>query len=146
MEAMTIETKPTIVHCHGCFDVLHLGHILHLQEARALGDFLVVTVTADEFISKGPGRPIFTASQRVVQLAALNCVDFVTICHAPNAADAIRVIKPHLFVKGQDVANFNSAGFEAEKAALAEVGGKLVFTTGEIHHSTEIAGKVLATV
>lgn len=142
---MTIATKPIIVHCHGCFDLLHVGHIKHLQEARALGDFLIVTVTDDQFVNKGPDRPIFTAAQRVVQLAALECVDFATVCHAPNAADAIRILKPTLFVKGPDVANHNSEGFAAEKAALAEIGATLVYTNGEIHHSTEIAGKVLRT-
>lgn len=142
---MTIAAKPIIVHCHGCFDLLHVGHIKHLQEARCMGDFLIVTVTADEYVHKGPGRPMFNAEQRCEALAALECVDFVTVNNSANGADAIRMIRPDLFVKGPDVASFDSDGFAAEKAALIEVGGKLVHTSGPVHHSTDLAGKVLRT-
>jgi cytidyltransferase-like protein len=50
----------TVVHAHGTFDLLHVGHVRHLEAARSLGDVLVVTVTADRFVNKGPGRPVFT--------------------------------------------------------------------------------------
>ena len=64
-----------IVQAHGCFDLLHLGHIRHLQAAKAAGDYLIVTVTPDEFVSKGPGRPVFPLEQRMEALRALACVD-----------------------------------------------------------------------
>ena len=60
-----------IVLCHGVFDVMHPGHILHFKEARTFGDFLVVTVTPDRFVRKGPGRPVFNERLRMETLAAL---------------------------------------------------------------------------
>ena len=61
-----------IVHCHGVFDLLHLGHIKHFEEAKTLGDVLVVTITPDEFVNKGPNRPAFTTLLRLEALALLN--------------------------------------------------------------------------
>ena len=60
-----------IVHCHGVFDLLHIGHIKHFEEARTFGDILMVTITMDEFVRKGPDRPAFTTSLRLEALAAL---------------------------------------------------------------------------
>jgi cytidyltransferase-like protein len=77
-----------IVHCHGCFDLLHIGHIKHLQAARRIGDFLIVTVTPDRYVNKGPGRPAFTERLRAEALAALDCVDLVTIARSPTAPSA----------------------------------------------------------
>ncbi len=60
-----------VVQAHGTFDLLHLGHVRHLEAARKLGDVLVVTVTADRFVNKGPGRPVFNAELRAEMLATL---------------------------------------------------------------------------
>ena len=68
-----------VVQCHGCFDLLHIGHIRYLQKAAKLGDLLVVTVTPDRFVNKGPHRPAFPEALRAETLAALDCVDFVAI-------------------------------------------------------------------
>ena len=133
----------TVVHCHGCFDVPHIGHIRHLEQAKAMGDVLFVTITADKYVNKGPGRPFFQDEVRAESIASLTCVDFVAINYATNAADAIRAIKPTLFVKGPDYWNFDTPGLRAEKAALAEVGGRLVFTDGEVFHSTDLGKLVL---
>jgi len=67
-----------IVQCHGTFDLVHPGHIHHLEEARELGDVMVVTVTAEKFVNKGPGRPFFNDQLRARSLAALSCV--ITSC------------------------------------------------------------------
>ena len=69
-------TNKRIVQCHGVFDLLHVGHIRHLEQAKRLGDVLVVTVTPDEFVNKGPHRPAFPAELRAEGLAALDCVRF----------------------------------------------------------------------
>jgi len=66
-----------IVLCHGVWDVMHPGHLYHLQAAKEWGDVLVVSVTADEYVAKGPGRPIFPQTKRMEQLAALEVVDYV---------------------------------------------------------------------
>jgi rfaE bifunctional protein nucleotidyltransferase chain/domain len=125
----TVETKTVLA--HGCFDLLHLGHIRHLQEARALGDRLVVSVTADEYVSKGLGRPRFTVSERVEALRALSCVDDVVINHHANAVPMIEALKPAVYVKGLDYKE--AAGcdpaFDAESAAVCAYGGCAVITT-----------------
>jgi rfaE bifunctional protein nucleotidyltransferase chain/domain len=91
-----------IIHCHGVFDLLHPGHIRHLAEASKMGDILVVTVTKDAHVNKGPGRPAFTDELRAESIAALESVDYVSINDSPTAVEAIRALKPHLYVKGQD--------------------------------------------
>src|SRR5947208_13067506 len=68
-----------IVHCHGVFDLLHIGHIKHLEAARKLGDLLVVTLTPDRHVNKGPHRPAFPERLRAEAIASLACVDFVAI-------------------------------------------------------------------
>src|SRR5712671_3423088 len=67
----------TVVQAHGTFDLLHLGHVRHLESARALGDVLIVTITADRFVNKGPGRPVFGDALRAEMLASLHYVDWV---------------------------------------------------------------------
>ena len=69
--------KKKIVLCHGVFDLLHIGHIKHFQEAKALGELLIVTITPDKYVKKGPNRPAFTTSLRLEAVAALESVDFV---------------------------------------------------------------------
>lgn len=123
---------------HGCFDLLHLGHIKHLQEARKLGDRLVVSVTDDEYVNKGIGRPHFTAEQRSAALRALGCVDQVIICRAPDAADLIADVKPAIYVKGVDYKADDGDRLAKEKAAVEAVGGKLVFTDTEKFSSSRL--------
>src|SRR5881398_1847754 len=89
-----------IVHCHGVFDLLHIGHIKHLEAARQLGDALVVTLTPDRFVNKGPHRPAFPERLRAEALASLVCVDFVAINEWPTAVETISRIKPDFYVKG----------------------------------------------
>ena len=91
-----------IVHCHGVFDLLHVGHIRHFERAKELGDVLVVTTTADQYVNKGPGRPAFGEALRAEAIAALDCVDFVAINHSPMAVETIQMLRPHLYVKGAD--------------------------------------------
>ena len=89
-----------IVHCHGVFDLLHIGHIKHLEAARKLGDALVVTLTPDRFVNKGPHRPAFPERLRAEALASLACVDFVAINEWPTAVETIERLRPSYYVKG----------------------------------------------
>jgi rfaE bifunctional protein nucleotidyltransferase chain/domain len=91
-----------IVHCHGVFDLLHVGHIRHFEKAKELGDVLVVTLTADRYVNKGPHRPAFNQNLRAEAIAALACVDCVAINDDASAVPAIEVIRPHFYVKGSD--------------------------------------------
>jgi rfaE bifunctional protein nucleotidyltransferase chain/domain len=121
----------TIVQCHGVFDLLHPGHVSHLAEAKAQGDILVVTVTPDRFVNKGPGRPVFTQEHRALMLAALEVVDFVAITDNPTAVDAITAIRPDVYVKGPDYTDPDddiSGNISVEEAAVVSCGGRIYFT------------------
>jgi rfaE bifunctional protein nucleotidyltransferase chain/domain len=121
----------TVVHCHGVFDLLHIGHIRHFECARKLGDALVVTLTPDEFVNKGPGRPVFTQALRAEAIASLKSVDYVAINEWPNAIETVKLIKPSKYVKGSDYKDASkdlTGGIALEQAAVESVGGKLVFT------------------
>ena len=89
-----------IVHAHGVFDLLHIGHIRHLEQAKELGDILVVTITPDRFVNKGPHRPVFTEKMRAHSLAALESVDYVGVTENPTTVETIKLLKPDIFVKG----------------------------------------------
>lgn len=92
------------VFTNGCFDLLHLGHIRYLQEARSLGDFLVLGLNSDESVRKlkGPTRPLVSELERAEILAALSCVDYVTIFSEPTAGELIDLLQPPIYVKGAD--------------------------------------------
>ncbi len=125
-----------IVQAHGCFDLLHLGHIRHLQAAKAEADYLIVTVTSDRYVQKGPGRPAFTALERMEALRGLGCVDDVELSDSPTAAEAIRRIKPTWFAKGPD---YSAQSLDAgERQALSDVGGRLLITDTEKWSSTAL--------
>lgn len=129
LEAARVNRK--VVLCHGAFDLLHVGHLRHLKIARKFGDLVVVTITADEYINKGPDRPVFSAEQRAEMLAALETVDYVSVVHEASALDAIEAVKPDYYVKGgeyekaeQDI----TGKIIAEKELVEEFGGEIVFT------------------
>ncbi|MAC95651.1 MAG: cytidyltransferase [Flavobacteriales bacterium] len=120
-----------IVHCHGCFDLIHHGHIKHFEAAKKFGDVLVVTVTEDKYVNKGPDRPFFNQHIRAENLSALEVVDFVAVNFASTAIPAIEKICPDFYVKGQDYKVSEqdvTGGILVEKQAVESVGGKLVFT------------------
>jgi rfaE bifunctional protein nucleotidyltransferase chain/domain len=95
----------TLALCHGVFDLLHPGHIQHFKVARKLAEVLIVSITADVFVNKGPGRPIFNQEIRAETLAALQDVDYVVICEKPTAVELLNEIKPNYYVKGSDYLN-----------------------------------------
>ena len=114
-----------LVLTNGCFDLLHVGHVRYLEQARALGDFLAVAVNDDESVRalKGPGRPINAAADRAEVLAAMACVDFVTIFPSVRATDVITAVRPAIYVKGGDytVESLNSE----ERSAVESVGAQV---------------------
>lgn len=93
-----------LVFTNGCFDLLHVGHVRYLEQARALGDALVVAVNADESVRalKGPSRPINNEDDRAEVLAALACVDYVFVFSDPRVTNALREVRPHVYAKGGD--------------------------------------------
>ncbi|HRH38078.1 MAG TPA: PfkB family carbohydrate kinase, partial [Flavobacteriales bacterium] len=117
--------------CHGCFDLLHLGHMKHFEAAKKDADVLIVTVTPDRFVNKGPGRPVFTEVLRMEAIAALGAVDHVGLNKWETAIETIKLLKPDLYVKGQDYKDRSKdvTGMSAkEEEAAISVGGRLHFT------------------
>ncbi len=135
-----------VVHCHGVFDLLHIGHIRHLEQAKKLGDVLVVTVTPDRYVNKGPGRPAFNEKLRAEAIAALDCVDFVSINEWPQADETIRRLRPHIFVKGseyRDARRDQTGAISVEETAIQEVGGRLEFTEDITFSSSSLINQFL---
>jgi rfaE bifunctional protein nucleotidyltransferase chain/domain len=130
-ELMHVRRGRTVVQCHGVFDLLHIGHIRHLQAARKNGEILVVTVTPDRYVNKGPHRPVFTETLRAEAIAALDGVDFVAINKWPTAVEAIQLLRPDVYAKGSDYVDpsaDHSGGIAVERNAVEGVGGRLTFT------------------
>jgi rfaE bifunctional protein nucleotidyltransferase chain/domain len=130
-----------VVLCHGTFDLIHSGHIRYLKSARNEGDVLFVTITADEFVNKGPGRPVFSQELRGANLSYLNFVDYVAINNAPTAVNVITDIKPSAYVKGPDYKNMKddvTGNIYAEKKAVEDNGGRIVFTDDITFSSTSL--------
>ncbi|WP_193188788.1 PfkB family carbohydrate kinase [Nisaea sediminum] len=134
----------TIAHAHGTFDLLHLGHVRHLEHARREGDVLFVTVTADEHVHKGPGRPVFTDQLRAEMLAALEYVSWVGINHAASAEQAIHAIKPDAYIKGSDYVDADqdvTGKIVDERLAVEQHGGRIVFTDDITFSSSELINR-----
>ncbi len=116
-----------LVFTNGCFDLLHVGHVRYLQAAREEGDALAVGLNGDASVRalKGPGRPLNPAEDRAEILAALACVDFVTVFEDPRATELLARVRPHVYVKGGDY-TLETLNAE-ERAALLEAGAQISF-------------------
>jgi rfaE bifunctional protein kinase chain/domain/rfaE bifunctional protein nucleotidyltransferase chain/domain len=137
--------KKKIVLCHGVFDLLHIGHIKYLNKAKTFGDFLIVSVTADEFVNKGPKRPIFNENYRAEALANLHCIDAVFISKEFSAVNIIKKIKPGVYCKGSDYKNLKNditGKIILEKKAVEKFKGRLVF----INEITFSSSKIINTL
>lgn len=113
-----------VVFTNGCFDLLHPGHVRYLQQARALGDALIVALNSDRSVRelKGDKRPILTEAERSEVMAALACVDFVTVFDEPTPREIISALLPDILVKGGDWGIDSIIGREEVEAA----GGKVM--------------------
>lgn len=130
--------KETVVLCHGTFDLLHYGHILLFRCARKLGDRLIVTITGDEFVRKGPGRPVFNERQRLEWIKECRSVDEAHVIHAKTGVEAIKRFRPRYYAKGRDTIQFTQV-IEDEANAVIEFGGELKYIdTGTVFHSGEL--------
>jgi rfaE bifunctional protein nucleotidyltransferase chain/domain len=132
------DDKITVL-CHGVFDILHIGHIRYLQKAKEYGQRLIVSITRDEYINKGPGRPYFSLIDRVNQIAALDCVDLVVISPSATSVEVINQIQPQFYCKGIEYYHQDIAGnLKFEREALETVGGVLQFIDTAKESSTDI--------
>lgn len=133
-----------VVLAHGTFDLLHMGHVRHLEQARALGDVLLVTITADPFVNKGPGRPVFAGPLRAEMVAALAYVDRVALNEALSAENVINFVKPDIFVKGADYAEAETdvtGKIRDEQQAVEAHGGQIHFTHGITFSSSTLLNR-----
>lgn len=130
-----------IVLANGCFDLLHVGHVRYLEAAKELGDLLVVGINSDKQARalKGEGRPFVVENERAELVAALRCVDLVTIFDEPTVEDLIRAIRPDVHAKGTDYAEDNVP----ERDVIREVGGRVAIVGDpKDHSSTELIATV----
>ena len=135
-----------IVHCHGVFDLLHIGHLKHFESAKKYGDILIISVTPDKFVYKGFNRPYFNSEQRMESLASVEIIDFVVLNESANAVDIIKKIKPDYYCKGPDYKNFKddiTGQIKNELLAVKKNKGKLIYTNDSIHSSSSILNKLV---
>ena len=131
-----LKNKKIVGLVHGVFDIIHIGHIEYFKEAKSLVDYLVVSVTTDKFIKKGPGKPIFNIDKRCEVLKSIKYIDKVIISNFATAKEAIRQIKPDIYIKGKDYKNLKedlSKNIILEKKEVEKYGGKIKFTQSELH-------------
>jgi len=134
----------TIVHCHGVFDLLHIGHIRYLEQARSFGDILVITVTPDRYVDKGDKRPAFTEQLRAEAIASLGVVDYVAVNEWPTAEETLRCIKPNIYVKGSDFRSVDAdrtGKLALEEQVCQDLGVELKFTQDIVFSSTNLINR-----
>ena len=135
------EKNKSIALCHGVFDLMHIGHIKYLEDAKKYGDILIVTITPDQYVNKGPNRPVFSQNLRAEALAALQSVDYVAINEWPTAIETIDLLEPNFYVKGPDYKNLSediSGNILLEKNAVESQGGSMVFTDTPTESSSSL--------
>ena len=138
-----------IVLCNGVFDLLHPGHIAHLQAAKAMGDLLVVSLTATPYINRGPGRPIFSDELRLNSIAALACVDYVILTPTVTALEIIEKVRPHIYCKGDEYAEIDkdvTQNIQREIAQVRTYGGDIRYTREITFSSTRLINNYLEVV
>lgn len=132
-----------IAFTNGCFDLLHIGHVRYLQEARSLGDVLFVGLNSDESVRtlKGPNRPLIPEDERAEMLASLGAVDYVIVFGERTADTLIEMVRPDFYVKGGDV----DPALVPEAPTVRRHGGAIVTTAKVEEHSTSnIVERVLS--
>ncbi|MBX3268355.1 MAG: adenylyltransferase/cytidyltransferase family protein [Acidobacteria bacterium] len=126
--------EESIVLANGCFDLLHVGHVRYLAEAKALGDVLVVGINSDRQVAKlkGPGRPAVPAEERAELIASLRFVDAVTIFDEPTVTELILAIRPDVHTKGTDYTEANVP----ERDVVLSIGGRVAIVGDPKDHSS----------
>ena len=124
---------------HGVFDVLHLGHVIHFEQAKKKVDFLIASVTSDKYVNKSPGKPIFKLNQRMKMLNHVKEIDFVIESNFETAEENIKLIKPNFFFKGTEYKKFDVTGnINNELKLVKKFGGKTIFTDGDVFSSSKV--------
>lgn len=130
-----------IILCHGVYDLVHPGHIIHFEEAKELGDILVVSVTAAKYVRKGLGRPYFNDELRLKVLAAIEYIDYVILSESYTADDIIELVEPTLYVKGKEYEKEEddiTGKIQEEVELVKKHGGNVFYTSGLVFSSTKL--------
>lgn len=130
-----------VVHSHGVFDLIHPGHIIHFEEAKSLGDVLVVSVTTSSKVNKGPGRPYFSDEIRMKTIAALEVVDYVVLSEYVTSMEIVERIQPDIYVKGSEYKNPEddvTENITVEIDKVRSLGGEVHFTSGQVFSSSKL--------
>ena len=130
-----------VVLCHGVFDLVHLGHIKYFNEAKTSGEFLVVSITSDKYIKKGPGRPLFNENFRMENVSNIKSVDAVVLSDNASAVEVIKCIKPKFYIKGPDYKINKSDKTKKiyhEKKEVEKHGGQIKYTSDITFSSTKL--------
>lgn len=141
------ENGKTIVLCHGVFDLVHPGHISHFEQASEMADVLVVSITAEKYVRKGPDRPYFDDETRLNFLSAIECIDYVLLSEGYTVDDIIETVEPDLYVKGAEYADEDAdvTGMIRRERELCEAhGGKMAYTGGQVFSSTKLINTALS--
>lgn len=134
-----IRPKGIVVLACGVFDLLHLGHIRHLKAAREMGDYLVISLTSDEYTLKGPGRPVIGEDERAFMLDELRCVDYVYINRLPPPGlEQFGIVRPDIYVKGREYEGNINPMLAQQIEAVEEHGGRIEFTDTPEMHTTAL--------
>ena len=120
--------------CHGVFDLLHYGHLAYFKASKQLGNYLIVTITAQEYVRKR--KLVFSDSQRLEMISALSIVDEAHLVHDKTAIPAILKHKPDIYCKGRDYSNSDDSQLLTEKQAVEIYGGRLVIVDPGIQYSS----------
>jgi rfaE bifunctional protein nucleotidyltransferase chain/domain len=135
-----------VVLAHGVFDILHVGHKRHLDIGKRHADLLIVTLTTDKFVNKGPDRPVFAEKLRAEMVAALECVDYVAISPNPGAEYVLEIVKPSYYLKGSEYADEEAdvtGRIKLERLTVEKFGGEVLYTEDITFSSSNLSNRVL---
>ncbi|MBK7950859.1 MAG: adenylyltransferase/cytidyltransferase family protein [Deltaproteobacteria bacterium] len=125
-----------LVQCHGCFDIVHPGHIRYLAFAKTQGDVLLVSVSSDRHVNKGYDRPFINESLRAENLAVLEFVDYVYVDDHDWAGPILSEVEPDVYIKGKEYESHKDPRFLKERQIVEEYGGTVVFSSGDVVFSS----------
>lgn len=139
--------EQTIALCHGVFDLVHPGHMTHFEQARKMADVLVVSVTAAEYVRKGPGRPYFNDEARLKFLSAIEYIDYVLLSEGYTVDDMVEAVEPDVYVKGSEYADEGAditGKIREERELVERHGGRIQYTGGQVYSSTKLINTAMA--
>jgi D-glycero-beta-D-manno-heptose 1-phosphate adenylyltransferase len=148
LEAIVPEIRASgrkVIFANGCFDLIHVGHIRYLQNARALGDALILGVNSDACVAalKGKGRPLQSETDRTEILSSLECVDYVLLFDTPTVDGILKALKPDIHAKGTDYTEENVP----ERETVLTYGGRIAIVGDPKNHSTrDLIQTILSTI